>query len=264
MRKRRSLTVLIAAASLLALSTSTASAAPSSDDAITAKIQAFIVANPFDYLGIDKLVFKYLGEHIQFQVLGSKTPVTAAEAAALKAEADAAGDVVPMSGIPTPWMGVGSYGITGGKRFWGSWDYPNGAWAGQGSPVDIAGLEESTDSCTRTQNGFVDTYSATGSETSLGSTRTVYPNQGWLWNIRDYTTNFTPQADHGTVMFDIVRTSLCGSRTLNVGVAFDYEGNLGCGITGVSMGFWVFAVSYSCNPVEGHWGTDPTWVYIYP
>jgi hypothetical protein len=197
-------------------------------------------------------------------VLGVDHPVTASEAAALKAQTDAANGVMPLAGgIPTPWIGVGSWSITGGKTFWGSWDFPD-SWAGQGSPLDLAALEESTDSCTRTQNGGSNTFNALGAQTNLAYTRSVRPNQSWLWNVNDYMSGFVSQADHGTVWFDIVRTATCGTRTLNVGVAFDYEANQGGSITGISFSLFGFSVSYSGVGLEGHWGTNPAWVYIYP
>lgn len=58
------------------------------------------------------------------------------------------------------------------------------------------------------------------------------------------------------------RTPTC-QGSINVGAAFDYEGNRGGGLGAISVSFGVFSVTYApAADVFGHWGTDAIWTYI--
>ena len=254
-----------AVAALLALSASPVAAGPGSDARIRAEIDAYIVAHPTDYRGIDTLQFKYRGSHIAVVITGVACELTADQAADWMAnyEANQANAIVPMSGIQAPALTITKQAISGGVQFWGWWNFPDTqAW--QGSPYDLASTTIPTNSCTRTQNHAIWTYRNNGSvQTHLGSMRSHAPNQYLIWNVADYVTNFQNQADKGLTRLEVVRTASC-SGSVNVGAAFDYEGNKGGGISGISIGFGFLSVSYSVGGVHDHWGTDAIWTTLYP
>jgi hypothetical protein len=252
----------IALAMLLTTFTvSPAAAAPPSEAEMKASIEAFILAHPMDFVGIDALVYRYRGEHITVATVGVDRPMTAAEAAKVHA-ARASESVVVLGSIPTPQVYITSVKISGGVQFWGTWDFPN-SWAGQGSPKDIAAQTFSTKTCTKMQNGRIWTYAVQSGSTNLGTVWSSEPNRSILWNVADYVTNFENQADRGTTRMEIVRTSSCSSAKINVGAAFDYEGNAGGGsIVSVSVNFGIFSVGYNSTPLHDHWGTYPIYVEI--
>lgn len=257
----RKFLVVAVAASLLILSAAPANAGAPNEAAIKAEIDAYIVAHPMDFEAIDALVVRYRGQHITIRTPGIDRVLTATEAAQL-VKARSSSDVGILSGIPAPQIYITNVPISGGAQFWGTWDFPD-TWAGQGAPVDIAAQTFSTDPCTRMQNGAIWTYKVTGGQTYLGSTRSTAPNANWVWNVADYVTGFENQADRGTTRVEIVRSLACGPGLINVGAAFDYEGNQGSGsILGISIQFGFFSVTYSGSMLSGHWGTDPLYVYI--
>jgi hypothetical protein len=257
----RRILAITAVALLCALTMAPAAIAAPSDQAIKAKIDAYIVAHPMDFKGINALVVRYRNVPIRVATVGVDHAMTADEAAALVQQRTRA-SVGMLAGIPTPQIYITSVKITKGVQFWGTWDFPD-TWAGQGSPVDIAGQTFSAPSCARMQNGAIWTYAVRSGSTGLGSTRQTAPNASWLWNVRDSVTAFENQADRGTTRVEIVRSAACSASLKNIGAAFDYEANTGGGsITSVSVSFGFFSVSYSNPGLTGHWGTAPIYVYI--
>ena len=232
---RKTVAVAFAVAVYLATSATALAAGPRTDASINKEIETYIVAHPMDFVGIDKLVFGYTGEHIIVGSADVDRPMTATEAQGVvaahkvaKAEADAAGDLSILSGIPTFQVYVSSVALSGGGRsIWGTWDFPD-TWAGQGAPVDIAGTSVSMNTCVRMSNIAVWTYSTTSNpgSTNLGTLRSVQPALGVLWNINDYVSGFQSMADRGTTRVEVRRGSGCPS-TVQVGAAFDYEANQG-------------------------------------
>jgi len=258
-------TSLIALLLAVMVAPGASAAKPADEETIKATIDAYVIANPLDFEGIDALVYRLRGEHIAVRGDGDKQDLTAAEAAARvratrDAEAQAGiaaqaeGDVVVLSGIPAPQRYITKIKITNGVQFWGTWDFPDD-WAGQGAPVDIASIAFSAPSCVKTQNQAIWTYKMGGGSTGLGSLRGVHPGNDVMWNVADYTTNFTSQADRGTARIEIVRTSACSSTAKNIGAAFWYGGNQGGSLQGVTVGLGFLSITY-IGSVHGEWGTD--------
>jgi hypothetical protein len=248
----RILTVLVTAVLAGVLLVPAAIAAkPTDDTTIKATIDAYVVANPMDFEGIDALVYQLRGVHIAVRGDGDTADISAAEAAArVKAVADAeararaaadSADVVILSGIPAPQRYITKIVISNGVQFWGTWDFPD-SWAGQGAPVDIAAVAISASTCTKMQNQAIWTYKTGGGSTGLGSLRGMHPGSDVQWNVADYTTNFTSMADRGTTRIEVVRTSACSSTGKNIGAA-------------VSISLGALSVSYSNAGLNDSFGT---------
>ena len=235
-------------------------AGPKTNEQKNQEILAYAEAHPDDLTGLDRLAFKYTGEHIIASTNGISGQMDAATAqevfrtknAAVAASACTGGipnfsvtiEVIPLVGPPAQ------------KRVTGRWNFPD-CFAGQAAPVDLASVEFSMPDCMRMINHNVSTFSVSGKSTYRGSLRTAnVAGKAPIWNIADYTTNFEMQADHGGTGVTI--QDYCAGTT-TIGTAFDYEANIGGGVVSVTAGFGGLGVSYSGSPQAKQLGTVPVY-----
>lgn len=237
-----------------------AGAQAKSQERITAEINAFVLKNPKDFVGLDKLAYKYTGEHISVGVSGYDQPMTAKQAQAI---VDGSGDGMVALGLPNFQIYVTSIAVTGGRQFWGTWDFPN-AWAGQAAPVDIAQLSFQMHTCFRMSDYRIYTYSTVSppGSTNLGTLRNTGGFTGGVWNVADRTSGFQNLADRGTATITVKRGTGCPSAKQQIAAAFDYESNQGGGVVSVSPNFGIFTVNYSGDPLVNHLGTPPIYVNL--
>ncbi len=258
---RRLSFAVFASALLLAPATPTLAR---SDNSINAEISAFVLNHPKDFVGLDKLAFKYTGKHIAVAIAGVDGELTAVEAQAAFAAQDAAApaSIVSTLGIPNFGVWVTSVALSGGGwQFWGTWDFPD-AWAGQDAPVDLAQLSFQMNPCMRMSNYAIWTYAVTTppGSTNLGTLRSTAGFTGGLWNVADRTSGFQNLADRGTTRIEVRRGTGCPGGALQIAAAFDYESNQGGGVLSVSPSFAFFSVQYSGSPLTNHQGTPPIYV----
>lgn len=100
---RKTLTVAFAAVLIALVATPAAGATGQLqlEAEIKAMIDAYVVAHPMDFEGIDALVYRYRHDHISVRAYGGDHDMTAAEAAAQVA-ASSRSDIAIASGIPAP------------------------------------------------------------------------------------------------------------------------------------------------------------------
>jgi len=137
-------------------------------------------------------------------------------------------------------------------RYTGSWNLPD-SFAGQRVPDDFGTLTFLMPNCMLMSAYGVATYTYTGVSTNRGYLKAANGHAP-IFGVRDYTTNFMSQADHGLMAVTV--TNNCTSAQ-QVTADFIYEGNAGGGVVGVTAGWGFLSVTYTGGPIAAQRGTAP-------
>lgn len=231
---------------------------------IMAKIDAYEMAHPDDYAGLEDLLLKYTGKGLEVKTRGMQKSMSGHEAQRYyDAQKVDGGDVVTAGGIRDFSVTLKSYYTLyqqPTKYFRGRWNFPD-SWAGQNTPADIASLGfTGLNHCTRLHHLTGNSYTYKKEATHLVYLKAAnIANSAPIFGIRDREKGFVSQADSGYVNADVART--CGGQR-DIGADFTYEANAGGSVLNVSAGWGFLSVSYGGGPMVLQKGTQPLYTKV--